>query len=58
MSEKQSVSTEECHLGYCNPFSLCFAAISNFCACYSARFSPDMVSEFLYPLYVYHFIYP
>jgi hypothetical protein len=28
--EKRSVSAEECHLGYCNPFSLCFATISTF----------------------------
>jgi hypothetical protein len=44
-----------CQLGILHPTFLCVAIISTFSfAFYSLVFSPDMVGEFLYPLYVYY----
>ena len=45
-------------LGILYPLFFVFCNYLDFCAFYSLVFSPDMVGEFLYPLYVYHFIYP
>ena len=45
-------------LGILYPLFFVFCNHLDFCALYSLVFSPDMVGEFLYPLYVYHFIYP
>lgn len=40
------------------PFSLCSAIISTFARFIRSFSRQIMVGEFLYPLYVYHFMYP